>query len=216
MIRAILFDLDKTLYPCDAGLQEAGDVRITEYMAATLGMPVYMAEMLRLQLWADHGTTARGLEVEYGLAQAEIYRQTIETLDPCDFMAPDPRLAAFLRALPYRKLIFTNSTLCYAERVLAALGIAAEIEGILHIEWMDWLSKPHPQGYERALAELCLEPEEVMFVDDRPENLAPADEMGMVTVLVGDLPGEADFRVESVFGVGPVLQALEGGNGSLA
>jgi FMN phosphatase YigB (HAD superfamily) len=42
--------------------------------------------------------------------------------------------------------------------------------------------KPNRTFYERALAKHDLRPEQVLFVDDRPENVAAAREMGIRTV----------------------------------
>lgn len=43
-------------------------------------------------------------------------------------------------------------------------------------------SKPEPEIYQLALDRLRLKPEEILFVDDREENLATAEEFGMETV----------------------------------
>jgi len=51
------------------------------------------------------------------------------------------------------------------------------------------VKKPDPRAYELALAELGLAPEEVLFVDDNPENIAAARRLGMQTHLFEDLEG---------------------------
>ncbi|MET7333070.1 HAD-IA family hydrolase [Nonomuraea sp. NPDC005650] len=43
--------------------------------------------------------------------------------------------------------------------------------------------KPDPAPYEAVLGALGVPPEEVLFVDDRPVNLAPARALGMRTLL---------------------------------
>ena len=45
------------------------------------------------------------------------------------------------------------------------------------------ISKPDKRIYEHALRRFGLQPDECVFVDDKEENLAPAAEMGMRTVL---------------------------------
>ena len=42
--------------------------------------------------------------------------------------------------------------------------------------------KPNRVFYQRALEKLALRPEQVLFIDDRPENVEAAREMGIVTV----------------------------------
>jgi epoxide hydrolase-like predicted phosphatase len=49
------------------------------------------------------------------------------------------------------------------------------------------LRKPDPRIYVRLLELLRRAPEEVAFVDDFAENLTPAAEMGMATILFSDV-----------------------------
>jgi putative hydrolase of the HAD superfamily len=59
--------------------------------------------------------------------------------------------------------------------------------------------KPDPRFYERACAELDIEPEEAVFLDDLGVNLKPARAMGMTTIKVGD-PDEALSELEAAVG----------------
>jgi putative hydrolase of the HAD superfamily len=215
MVEVILFDLDKTLYPCDAGLQEEGDRRITRFLCERLRLDQPAADALRLRLWAEHGTTARGAEVEYAIPQPELYEYAIDSLSPEQFLCADGRLAAMLSGLDCRCCVFTNATPRYAHQVLATLGISAQIERVFDIEWLGWAGKPDRQAYERVIEALGVAPERVLLVEDRAENLVPAAELGMVTVLVGDDVGEADYRIATVTDLPEVLQGLVSGASAL-
>lgn len=57
--------------------------------------------------------------------------------------------------------------------------------------------KPDPAFYERACAELAIEPSEAVFLDDLGVNLKPAQAMGMTTIKVTD-PHEALRALEHV------------------
>jgi putative hydrolase of the HAD superfamily len=57
--------------------------------------------------------------------------------------------------------------------------------------------KPDPRFYERACAELAIEPREAVFLDDLGVNLKPARAMGMTTIKVVD-PEGALAELESV------------------
>src|SRR5581483_10818394 len=48
------------------------------------------------------------------------------------------------------------------------------------------LTKPSLEIYERVLRELATEPELVLFVDDRLENIEAAASLGMKTILFRD------------------------------
>lgn len=66
--------------------------------------------------------------------------------------------------------------------------------------------KPDPRFYEVACAELAIDPNEAVFLDDLGVNLKPAKAMGMATIKVVD-PLEALIELSAVVGldlVGPV------------
>jgi putative hydrolase of the HAD superfamily len=46
------------------------------------------------------------------------------------------------------------------------------------------LRKPSPDIYRRAIADLGVAPQEIVFVDDRPRNLDAARDLGLQTVLL--------------------------------
>lgn len=187
-IEVVLFDLDNTLYPPSSGLLEAGDALITAFIADRLGLPGAEADELRRRLWREYGTTARGLEIEHGVAQGELYEAGIERLKVADYLRPEPALAAMLSALPGRKHVFTNATRRYAMRVLAALGIAEAIEEIFDVEFAGGIPKPQREPYVRVLAALECPVERVALVEDTEANLEPAAELGMLTIKLGPPP----------------------------
>ncbi len=60
--------------------------------------------------------------------------------------------------------------------------------------------KPEPEFYERACADLGVEPAACVFLDDLGINLKPARAMGMTTIKVGD-PAVAIAELELVLGI---------------
>ena len=119
----------------------------------------------------------------------------------------DDELNAMLAALPVSRHVFTNATEIYAWKVLAALGVSDLFERVFGIEYCDYVCKPNRASYERILKELGLPAGQVAFVEDNPGNLGPARDLGMVTVLVGNRPGEADLRISSILHLGQALSA---------
>lgn len=45
-----------------------------------------------------------------------------------------------------------------------------------------WIQKPQPQAYKKFLQTVNLQPEQVIFIDDKKSNLKPAQDMGFVTI----------------------------------
>lgn len=210
IINAILFDLDNTLYDAQAGLQEAGDERITCWIMERVGLSHDEANELRLRTWREHGTTARGLELEFGLPSASLYEHAISALEPADYLAPWPALDAMLSRLRADRHVFTNATRIYAEKVLAALGVARHFGHIFDIEHNGWVCKPERGIYEGIVAELRLPASGIAFIEDNPANLVPAAELGMLTVLVGDEGGdfEPDLRLGGILDLADALERV--------
>jgi putative hydrolase of the HAD superfamily len=202
-LHAILFDLDNTLYDASLGLQEAGDVRITTWIMDHLGLPHPEADALRIRTWRQYGTTARGLQAEFGVHPKALYDWAISLIEPSDYLVPNPALAVMLAGLTASCHLFTNAPEQYARNVLRALGIERYFDRIFDIESHGWVCKPSRAIYEQALAALDLPAAQVALIEDNPRNLAPAAELGMLTVLLDgrDDPGPADliiYRIEDL------------------
>ncbi|MFC9938336.1 HAD family hydrolase [Nocardiopsis alba] len=76
-------------------------------------------------------------------------------------------------------------------RELCEITVLSEIEGV---------AKPDTEIYRRTLKRLGLPGEKCVFVDDNPDNLLPAQALGMTTVLADGRPGLAS-RVGDLLGV---------------
>lgn len=189
----LCFDLDNTLYPLSNGLWEVIDHRIQEYVARTLHLPLDEARRVQKQYWRQYGTTLAGLMAEHDV-QPGPYLAYVHDFDVSPYMGPNPRLKALLRALPQRKLIFTNASSEHARNVLRALEVESFFEYIIGVEEVDFIPKPDPRAYEKCREKTGVDPTRSMFLDDLPENLKPAKAMGMVTVWVSPSQGrEFDF-----------------------
>lgn len=207
LITTILFDLDHTLYEPATGLLAAGDRRITDYLARQLGLPHAEADELRRRLWRQYGTTARGAEIEFGLAQAELYAESLGELDPGQYLRPDGPLARMLAALPADRYVVTNSSALYAQRVLAALGLSTCFREVFGIEALRFSPKPETRAYEVVLEAIGRDPREVAMVEDFPWNLVPAKKLGMLTILLGPEPAEADVWLRQLADLPQALAA---------
>jgi epoxide hydrolase-like predicted phosphatase len=75
-----------------------------------------------------------------------------------------------------------------------------EMFDVLVISGEIGIRKPDPKIYELAADRLGLPPEEIVFVDDIPHNLEPAEQAGMATVHHTD-PATTIARLEELLGV---------------
>lgn len=182
-MRYALFDLDNTIYPHNSGLWEAIAERINRYMIEKLGMDPTIVMRRREEYLRSFGTTLNGLRREHFVDAADFLR-FIHDLPLEKYLKADASLDAMLGRLPLAKIIFTNADAHHARRVLSRLGVHHHFERIIDIHALEFVNKPDPGAYRKALDIIGAEPEECLFVDDSPLNLAPARELGMLTVLV--------------------------------
>ena len=192
-LRAVLIDLDETLYEPGDSLIRTVDRRITAFIAMHTGIAWERADRMRTELWRDFGTTARGLNRLFDVNERDLNRFAVDSVEPELHIRPDPGLAQSLRRISVPRYLFTNATRRYAQLVLATLGVRDEVAGIFDIEFSLFNPKPSPIFYRRVVEVLGVPPNEIALVDDNPRNFGPALELGMRCVCVG--PGQAPAGV---------------------
>lgn len=178
-----IFDLDNTLYPPDVTLWRVVDARIERYVAARLGLDSREARRVRKEYLREFGTTLRGLMRHHGVEPGD-YLEYVHDVPIPDLVPPRPELGAMLSGLPGKSVVFTNGSESYARRVLAALGVLDAMEGIYGIEFMEYMAKPSPYPYGKLLRTMGALASDSLLCEDVHENLAPARELGIFTVLV--------------------------------
>ena len=208
--KTLFFDLDDTLYTTSNGLWQAIRERMHAYMAEIVALPPDKIETLRQHYLEAYGTTLRGLQIHYHI-DSDKYLEYVHDLPLAEFIQPDPELGKLLASLPQRKLIFTNADVNHARRVLSVLQIDDIFEQIIDIRAVDFMCKPEPEAYQRALALAGVStPEECILFDDARRNLLPAKEQGWYTVLVGreQADGSANLSIPSLHELPQVMPQL--------
>ncbi|MFC3266749.1 pyrimidine 5'-nucleotidase [Camelimonas abortus] len=183
-IRYWLLDLDDTLYPRSAGLHEQMRRRVVSFIMARLSLDEAAAAALHQAYYARFGATVRGLAQLHGVAPEEFLAH-VHAVDLAP-LAPNPKLKQVLSALPGRRIIVTNSPRAHAERVLAALGVADAIDGIVAIEDSAYRPKPDAAACEACIRRHGVAPERALMADDRLMNLRAPAALGMRTLLVDE------------------------------
>ncbi len=184
-----VFDLDNTLYPPSVRLFDQIEVRMTAYVMDALGVDRAEADHLRKHYWATYGTTLAGLMRVYDMDPAP-YLTHVHEID-MSVLTPDPDLTHGIKALPGRKIVYTNGSAPYAERVLAARGLDGLFDAIYGVEHADYRPKPEPEAFAKVFASDGLPPESAAMFEDDPRNLAAPHAMGMRTVHVAPESHEA-------------------------
>lgn len=197
MVRAVfshvsqwVFDLDNTLYPPRARLFDQIEVRMTQYVMDALRVDRSEADRLRHHYWKTYGTTLAGLMREHDVDPGP-YLTVVHDID-MSHLEVDRDLVAHLRALPGRRIVYTNGSAPYAERVLEARGLSGIFDAIYGVEHAGFRPKPEREAFETVFARDGIDPTRAAMFEDDLRNLAEPHAMGMRTVLVAEDRVEAD------------------------
>ena len=185
MFKAILFDLDNTLYTEESGIFGLIDKRMDEWLTTRLNIDPAEVHEFRRKYFLQYGTTLRGLMLHHQVDPMD-FLHFVHDVPVMDFLSADLELRKALESIKTRKIIFTNSDARHANRILDALGVRDLFEKIFDIEEMQFIPKPNVQSYRLVLDYLRTDPRDCLLIDDMERNLKPARELGMKTVLIGD------------------------------
>ena len=172
-IRGIVFDLDGTLYVCDAFANKIQDAAVS-YIAVRLGIQKEQAGQLmadtRSRLTEESGSvqTLSAVCGELGGNVRELHRYFEENLHPEACLVRDERVIHLLQQLSKRFSlhIYTNNNRCLATRIISHLGLQGFFGNVFTIDDA-WRAKPDEQALTSILEETGLIPAEALFVGDR-------------------------------------------------
>ena len=181
-----IFDLDNTLYPPKMRLFDQIEVRMTDWVMRELGVERAEADRLRHAYWAEYGTTLAGLIEVHGV-DPHGYLHEVHDIS-FDVLTPDAALGAHVAALPGRRIVYTNGSAPYAERVLQARGLDGLFDAVYGVEHAEFRPKPERRAFETILALGGIDPARAAMFEDDPRNLAAPHAMGMRTVHVAPEP----------------------------
>ncbi len=205
-MRNILFDNDGTLYPAELepALLEASLTSMAYYLSQRLKLSINEFYTERSRLFEKYGVkyTIHVFCREYNLPYSELVRYAYDYFEPAACgLQPNLALKELLGKLPFSMSVMTNNTAEFARKVLAVLGVEMQFEKIVGARELSFEQKPGLPAFEKALAITGYDPKKTLFVDNAPENLATAKQLGMKTILINGASvscGDADFVIEDV------------------
>ena len=181
-----LFDLDNTLHDASHAAFRMIDRSMTEYIARELDVSQAHADHLRGHYWHRYGATLLGLMRHHGVKAPHFLHHTHLLPGLEARLRAHPHDIAALARLPGAKFILTNAPLAYAERVLAALGMARLFNGVIAIDQMRMFGqlrpKPDARMLRRVAVQLRVPPSRCVLVEDTLGHQKAARRVGMRTV----------------------------------
>jgi putative hydrolase of the HAD superfamily len=183
-----LLDLDNTLHDALSAIMPRINRAMTDYVMRTTRLDETEASALRTHYWQRYGATMLGMVRHHGVDPHDFLRDTHPFPDLHSLIRRDVRLMHLLRALPGRKIVVTNAPGVYAGGVIAALGIAPLLDGVISIEQMSFAGRMYPKPsrpmLRKLLARIRLPASRCVLVEDTVENLRAARHCGVRTVWV--------------------------------
>jgi putative hydrolase of the HAD superfamily len=188
--KAILFDLDGTLFDWDPSFRELVEQQYACFNAALAHIPreTYVQRVMELDA---HGYVERAIVYgeaarEFGLPDALVPRlighfwETYSSL--CRCFPEVPSALATLRANGVKLGMITNGSVRMQESKIHQLGFAELLHPIL-ISEREGLRKPAPRIFERALGRLGLTSDQAWYVGDHPDvDVRGAFDAGLTAV----------------------------------
>lgn len=191
-IKAIIFDIDSTLYTNAAYAFEQVDCQVRRF-ASIRGITNEEARKMVADYRKKYAAENGGKKVSlsnalrsFGVSIEQSVQWRRELIEPADFLGPDKKLQEALAALGsrYKLLCVTNNPILPAQKTLDALGVSDLMEVLVGLDTCN-LSKPAKEPFERAAKEAGVPFGKIVSVGDRYDlDLAPALELGMGGVLV--------------------------------
>jgi len=202
--RAIIFDMDGTLYKFDQRDE-------SNFISSNFGEQIYancvrffeerfsltkeeaVAKYQELsQKYA--GEVSIAVEKEYGIDRSEYFAFTWD-LKVEDFIEFTTEVRELLSSLALNIGILTAAPKVWAERVLTFLQVKELFKEAVFTGDPD-LRKPNPQAFQQLADFWGLNPEEIISIGDQEQSdILPAKSLGMTTVRIAkNVETEADFQ----------------------
>jgi putative hydrolase of the HAD superfamily len=215
--RAVLFDLDNTLWSRDDAVRRLATTQHSAFAElAVVPVAQYAQRVIALD---DRGRVDKSV----------VYQQIVRDFDLPDALAvalydhfwtmyatfcePVPDAVAVLtalRAAGFKTGIVTNGTVAIQDPKIAGLGLAPFMDVILVSE-REGIRKPDSAIFHRAVTRSGVEPSEAWFVGDHPDaDVRGAAEAGLTAVWLRSWADAAPYAAHTISALSELLPLLQG------
>ena len=190
--KALIFDIDSTLYTNAAYAFEQVDCQVRQF-AKDRGITADEARCMVADYRKQYAAANNGKKISLGntllafgipIAQSVEWRKTL--MEPADFLTRDERLIQTLSELSksLKLICVTNNPVFTARKTLDAIGISEFFPEIVGLDTC-LKSKPALEPFEEACRILQVTPKECIAIGDRYDmDIALPLQMGMGGILV--------------------------------
>ena len=203
--KALIFDIDSTLYTNAAYAFEQVDCQVRQF-AKDRGITADEARRMVADYRKQYAAANNGKKISLGntllafgipIAQSVEWRKTL--MAPADFLTRDEKLIQTLRELSksLKLICVTNNPVFTARKTLDAIGISEFFPQIVGLDTC-LKSKPALEPFEEACHILQVTPKECIAIGDRYDmDIALSLQMGMGGILVTGV--EEVYKISELF-----------------
>ena len=186
-IRAVIWDLDNTLYRFDTIFEDACNRAAAKTICNMVpDLTFDDAFSAAVESYAIHGYSGKALIARYNLSYDAYHYPYHEAIDET-MIARNDAMISGLFALDRPQAIITNASRHWAERALRHLGMKEFFpdDFIFALEDSEFEAKSHsPRSFTMAQNKLGIAPHETLVVEDTVNNLKVPKGMGFQTALI--------------------------------
>jgi putative hydrolase of the HAD superfamily len=191
MIKAIVFDLDGTLYNSPLVLKRFAEAAYYTY-AKNKQVEYEMAKRLieerraELKKETGHAVPYTRVLISYGVPISVWHQENSAYFDAGEYIHEDRQLRQVLKQMKakYKLAVLTNNNQIQTDRILIALGVFALFDQVFTYNSFELL-KPDPKLFKKIIETMGIIPEECLVIGDRLDvDLEPAQALGMKTLAV--------------------------------
>ena len=181
-MRDLLIDLDNTVYPEDSNIFKQIDSKMKSFISKNLKVSLKQAYIIQKKYFIENGTTLRGLMLYHNI-QPEFFLNYVHDIN-LSKIKKNSQLNTQLENYTGKKIIFTNGSYDHANKVLKKIGLNQNIDHIFDIIEASYIPKPEITTYQKVIKKYSLQPATTIMIDDLPDNLKTAKNLGIKTVLI--------------------------------
>lgn len=202
-IKALILDIDGTLYPLDDRDQSeysssklGGQIHANceRFFQEKLGFDTKLAKEKYQELRERYNNeVSLAVEKEFGVNRSEYFKFTWD-LKVDDIVQENEALTSLLAKLKIKTGILTSAPKIWAQKVLKHLGVFELFDGAIFTGEPD-IRKPNPLAFKQLADLWSLDPVNILAVGDQEHtDILPAKSLGMMTARIArNASTEADF-----------------------
>lgn len=187
IVPGIIWDLDNTLYRFTDAMKYQCNVAAAK-AAQDLGLSLPYEELLDIAIRSEkeYGYSLHNYILHHGLTYKDLHHPFHEAIDET-LVEKIEGLKDFLTTVEFPKVILTNASRDWANRVLSYIGLSSVFQQNEILAMEDFHYEPKARtdrGLTMAIERLGVAENHILFIDDLERNLLIPYQSGLKTVLV--------------------------------